>query len=75
MSSEAQVILDVWDAVRDHIAHAKRPAIAQDLLIAFAEYGFEGADISTIVDEDPDLAAAFEEVFLDPEDDDEGESA
>jgi hypothetical protein len=73
MSNEAQLILDVWEAVRDHIPHAKRTPIAQDLLVAFSEYGFEGADCSTIVDEDPDLAAAFEEVFLDIEDEEEGE--
>lgn len=75
MSSEAQVILDVWEAVRDHIPHAKRAAIAQDVLIAFCEYGFEGPDCATIVDEDPDLAAAFEEVFLEFEEEDDGESA
>ena len=75
MSNEAQVILDVWEAVRDHIPHAKRTAIAQDVLMAFSEYGFEGGDCATIVDEDPDLAAAFEEVFLEFEEEDDGESA
>jgi hypothetical protein len=71
MSSEAQVILDVWEVVRDHLPHGKRATIAQDILHAFQEYGFEGADCATIVDEDPDLAAAFEEVF--DEDDDESD--
>ena len=73
MSNEAQVILDVWEAVRDHIPHAKRSAIAQDVLIAFSEYGFDAADCASIVDEDPDLAAAYEEVYLDGEEDDEGD--
>lgn len=65
MSSEAQVILDVWEAVRDHIPHAKRSPIAQDILYAFEEYGFDGPDCASIIDEDPDLAMAFNEVFAD----------
>jgi hypothetical protein len=71
MSSEAQVILDVWEAIRDHVPHNKRAMIAQDVLIAFADYGFESGDIASIVDEDPDLATAFDEVFdeLDEEED------
>jgi len=72
MSSEAQVILDVWEAVRDHVPHNKRASIAQDVLIAFADYGFESGDIASIVDEDPDLATAFDEVF-DELDEDEDE--
>jgi hypothetical protein len=71
MSSEAQVILDVWEAVRDHVPHAKRAAIAQDVLYAFEEYGFEASDCSTIVDEDPDLASAFSHVFPDADDEEE----
>lgn len=67
MSSEAQVILDVWEVIRDHLPHNKRAAIAQDLLYAFQEYGFEGEECATIVDEDPDLALAFDEVFLEDE--------
>jgi cupin superfamily acireductone dioxygenase involved in methionine salvage len=73
MSSEAQVILDVWEAVRDHIPHAKRAAIAQDIVYAFEEYGFEGTDCASIMDEDPDLATAFQEVFSDEDDDEEEE--
>lgn len=73
MSSEAQVILDIWDAVRDHLPHAKRTAIAQELLYAFQEYGFEGGDIATIVDEDPDLAAAFEAVYNEDEEEEDSD--
>jgi hypothetical protein len=72
MSNEATLVLDVWEAVRDHIPHPKRAVIAQDILTAFEEYGFEASDISTIVDEDPSLADAFREVFPD-EDESEDE--
>jgi hypothetical protein len=74
MSSEAQLVLEIWEAVRDHLPHGKRASIAEDLLYAFQEFGFESGDCATIIDEDPDLAAAFDEVFPD-EEDDEGESA
>lgn len=73
MSSEAQVILDVWDAVRDHIPHAKRASVAHDVLTAFVGYGFERGDCDTIVDEDPDLSAAFGDVFEVDEDDEDEE--
>ena len=73
MSSEAQVVLDVWDAVRDHLPHAKRAAIAQDILYAFQEYSFEAADCASIADEDPDLASAYAEVFASDDDDDDSE--
>jgi hypothetical protein len=71
MSSEAQVILDIWEAVRDHLPHSKRAAIAQDILLAFGEYGFEPTDCASIMDEDPDLASAFHEVFTDEDDEEE----
>lgn len=71
MTSEAQLVLAVWEAARDHVPHGKRTAIAEDILYAFVDFGFEADEISTIVDEDPSLAAAFGHVFPDEEDDDE----
>ena len=72
MSSEAQLVLDIWDVVRDNISHSKRRGVAEDLLYAFMEFGFEAGDCASIVDEDPDLASAFDEVFADDEDDEDG---
>lgn len=71
MSSEAQLVLAVWEAARDHVPYNKRAAIAEDILFAFVDFGFEAEEISTIVDEDPSLAAAFSHVF--PDEDDENE--
>lgn len=73
MSSESQLVLDVWEAVRDHLPHGKRPAIAEDLLYAFSEFGFEAGDLASIVDEDPDLTTAYEEVFPGLEDEEEAD--
>jgi hypothetical protein len=74
MSSEAELVISVWEAVRDTVPHNKRGDIAKDLLYAFAEFGFEPAELVSIADEDPDLSEAFEEVFPPPEyDEDETE--
>jgi hypothetical protein len=71
MSSEVELVMTIWENIRDHVPHAKRSEIASDLISAFAGYGFDAADLATIVDEDPDLAQAYEEVFSEDEDDDE----
>jgi len=66
MSSEAELVLNVWETVRDHLPHAKRPEIAKDVLYAFADW-FDAAELASIVDEDPDLSDAYDEVFPDDE--------
>lgn len=71
MSSEVELVIEVWEAVRDHVPHNKRADIAKDLLYAFAEFGFEPSELSEIVDVDPDLSEAFDEVFPPPEIDDD----
>jgi hypothetical protein len=63
MSSEVELVIGVWEAVRDHLPHNKRNEIAKDVLCAFAEFGFEPAELAAIGDEDPDLRDAFDEVF------------
>lgn len=70
MSSEAELVLGVWDSVRDHLPHAKRAEVAKDVLYAFADW-FDANDLASIVDEDPDLKDAFEDVFPPLENDDE----
>lgn len=68
--SELELLLGIWGVVRDNITHSKRAAVARDILYVFEENGVEPPDIAAIVDEDPDLADAFEEVFP-PVDNDE----
>ena len=67
MSNEVELVIAVWETVRDHVPHVKRPEIAKDLLYAFAEFGFEPAELASVADEDPDLSEAFDEVFPPPE--------
>jgi len=67
MSGEAQVILEVWDTVRDFIPVSKRSDAAKIILKSFADYGFEAADIIEIADEDENLAEAYEIIFSDQE--------
>lgn len=73
MSNEVELVLAVWEAVRDHVPHTRRGDIAKDLLYAFAEFGFEPAELASIADEDPDLSMAFDEVFPPPEFDEDEE--
>jgi hypothetical protein len=68
MSSEAELVISIWEAIREVIPHTKRLDLSTRLLYAFAEYGFDAADLESIVDEDPDLTEAYQEVFLDEED-------
>lgn len=65
--NDTQLVLDVWEAVRDALPAGKRADYAQSLLRAFADYGFEAREISGIVDEDDDLETAFYDVFHDGE--------
>lgn len=71
MSSEAELVMGVWEAVRDTLPHNKRVDIAKDLLVAFADFGFEAAELVSIADEDPDLNEAFDDVFPPPDMDEE----
>ena len=63
MSSEAELVIQVWDVVRENLPHGKRADIAKDILYAFADYGFEPSDLASIADEDPVLEDAYNEVF------------
>jgi hypothetical protein len=75
MSSEAELVISIWESMRDHIPHQKRTDLAKDLISAFAEYGFDSVELASIVDEDPDLTLAYEEVFAAEEDEDEDEES
>ncbi len=68
MSREAQVVVEIWDVVRDFIPVGKRADIAETIVRAFADYGFEEHELAEIVDEDNDLSDAFESVFLEEND-------
>lgn len=73
MSSEAELVIHLWEAVRDHVPAPKRGDIAQEMLYALADFGFTAVDLAAIVDEDPDLNDAYDEVFEPLEEDDDDE--
>jgi len=63
MTKEAELVMNVWEAVRDTIPHTKRGDVAKEILYHFADFGFEPTELVSIADEDPDLGEAFDEVF------------
>ena len=74
MSNEVQLILDVWEAVRDNLPVNKRSEAAHGIMQAFFDFGFESREICGAADEDNDLEEAFYDVYHDgdhPEDDEE----
>ena len=70
MSSEAELVMTLWEAMRDQLPAGKRSDFAKDLLYAVAQYGFEADDLLSILDEDPELTDAYEEVFSPLEEED-----
>lgn len=73
MSSEAELVISVWETVRDHLPASKRGDLAIDLLSAFSDFGFTASELAAIVDEDPDLTDAYEDVFDSVEKDEDDE--
>lgn len=71
MTGEAQLLVEVWDAIRDYLPAAKRADSALGIVRAFHEYGFEARDLSGALDEDRDLAEALEVVAGEVDGDDE----
>jgi hypothetical protein len=71
MSSEAELVINVWESIADDLPAQKRADIAREMLYAFADFGFTAADLAAIVDDYPELRYAFEEVFEPMEEDDE----
>ncbi len=73
IKSEANLIVEVWELVRDSLPAGRRQEIAVGMLRSFVEFGFEKEDIADIIDEDDVLSNAFTEVFDEGEEYDEVE--
>jgi hypothetical protein len=63
MKNESNLVLEVWDMVRDHIPVSKRQEIAIGVVRSFEEYGMDAKDLADIVDEELYLTRAYYEVF------------
>lgn len=70
MKSESNLVIEVWEQVRDSLPVARRTEIAVGIIKAFEEFGFEKDDFSDIIDEDDILTAAYNEYFDEADDDD-----
>ena len=69
MTGESQMIFEIWDAVRDFIPVGKRVEVAELILKAAADAGFEASELASVGDEDGDLEEAYHLVFEDSLDD------
>jgi hypothetical protein len=65
--NDAQLVIDIWDTVRDNVTASKRTEVAIGIMRAVLEYGMEANEIASVADEDKDLEEAFFEVYYDGE--------
>lgn len=65
IKSESNLVVEIWEQVREYIPSAKRTEIAVSFIKAFTDFGFEKEDFHDIVDEDDNLNAAYNEFFED----------
>ncbi len=63
MNSEARLISEIWETVRDLIPAPKRSEIAQQHLRAFEEYGFDPEDMADLIGEDKYLEEAYKTLY------------
>lgn len=67
MNSEARLISEIWETVRDLIPAPKRQEIAQQHLRAFEEYGFDTEDMADLIGEDKYLEEAYKTLYEEDE--------
>lgn len=70
MTSEANLVIAVWEAIKDIIPAARRNEATLTIMRAFEEYGFEKEQLLDLLDEEDQMTNAFRVVF-DMEEDDE----
>lgn len=63
MKPESNLVVEIWDLVRDQIQPTRRLDTAVAILRACEEFGMEERDLQDIVDEDNYLSRAFHDVF------------
>jgi hypothetical protein len=60
---EAELVLELWNAVRDFIPAGKRDAVAEEFLSKFENFGVDPAELVDVVDEDRNLSNAYQELY------------
>lgn len=71
MKTESQLIIEIWDLVRDQIQPARRLETAVGIIRACEEAGFDERDLEDVLDEDAYLTRAYRDVFDAEEDSDD----
>lgn len=75
MSSESELVINLWDVIRENVPNSKKADMAVEVIRLFADYGFESDDLEDIVDEDIHLTEAYKLIYENDEeeyDDEEG---
>lgn len=52
MSSEAEMVIEIWDNIKENIKSSDRKDVATCIIQAMLNYGFDYAELATIEDED-----------------------
>ena len=47
MSSESELVINVWEMFKETVPNSKRGDIAVEFLRQFADYGFEASDLAS----------------------------
>ncbi len=68
MNAESTLLIEIWDAVRDHLPAARRAEAARLIVVALADYGLDAGDLRDTLGEDELLTDAIGEVFGEDED-------
>jgi hypothetical protein len=63
MNSEARLISEIWETVRDSIPAPKRQDVAQQHLRLYEEYGFDIEDMADLIGEDKYLEEAYKTLY------------
>jgi hypothetical protein len=71
MKHECQLIAEVWDLFREHISTSRKLETAIAFLKIYEEHGVEKRDLLDLVEEDPYLARAFDDLYGEEEEDEE----
>ncbi len=64
MTNESQLLLLIWEAVRDNVKADKRLEIASQIVRAFEDAGFDPGDLGEAAEEDRIIDQAYRELYI-----------
>ncbi len=63
MNGESELIINIWDKIKDYIPASKRGDMALSILKNFEEFGFDRNEMRFVGEEDKYLAKAYEDLY------------